>query len=136
MTESEIVRTLFEKLINAPLKSFPLPRGALDVPHEDGVYVIYGRRRRVLYVGRTYRSLLGGGSLNRRLSTHRTKYGPRRCLFRYLVVKNSRKRALLEHYATGYLCPADLGLGDKESRAWLAATPSPDSHRNKLATTA
>jgi hypothetical protein len=28
-------------------------------------------------------------------------------------VINPRQRALLEAYATGFLCPAHLGLGDK-----------------------
>src|SRR5262249_12513613 len=85
-------------------------------------YVIYSSTGKVLHVGRTLRGLLG---IRQRLTNHLQRQSSftmqylkgdssklRSCKFRCLVVTNPRKRALLEAYATGYLCPAHLGLGE------------------------
>jgi hypothetical protein len=117
------IRKLFDALTNARLQSFPSPRGHLDAPIAPGVYVIYGPRGNVLHVGRTPRGFLG---IRQRLTNHlhgqssfTVKYlngdgaKLRNCKFRCLVVRNPRRRALLEAYATGFLCPAHLGLSDK-----------------------
>jgi hypothetical protein len=122
LNERELIKTLFEELMRSPLQPFPGHRGKLDAPIEPGVYVIYGARGKVLHVGRTPRGLLG---LRQRLTNHLhgmssfvIKYLNRDgsklrngCGFRCIVVKNPRRRALLEAYATGCLCPAHLGLG-------------------------
>jgi excinuclease UvrABC nuclease subunit len=123
MNEPEIIRTLFEELRSAPLRPFPGPRSKLDAPIKPGVYVIYGAKGRVLHVGRTPRGLLG---LRQRLTNHlhgmssfTKKYLKRNhsklragCGFRCVIVKNPRRRALLEFFATGALCPAHLGLSE------------------------
>ena len=35
--------------------------------------------------------------------------------FKYIEVKSNRKRALLEAYTAGMLCPAHFGTGEKKS---------------------
>jgi hypothetical protein len=71
MVERELINVLFGRLINAPLETFPLTRGPLGVPDQHGVYVIYGPRGKVLYVGRTQRAMINSGSgLRRRLAAH------------------------------------------------------------------
>jgi hypothetical protein len=126
--EQERIRTLFDQLMSAPLKGFPnrysrYPK--LEAPSEHGVYVIYGTRMKVLYVGRTYRGQAygggfqdrgAGGGLQRRLITQRQKIvgSEAGCKFRCLVVKNPRERALLEHYTIGFLCPKHVGTADKD----------------------
>src|ERR1700730_2421139 len=118
--EQERIRTLFDQLMSAPLKGFPNRYDRytkLEAPSEHGVYVIYGPRMQILYVGRTYRSfnLDFGGGLQRRLITQRQKIGSKAgCKFGCLVVTKPRERALLEAYTTGFLCPKHLGLHDKE----------------------
>jgi hypothetical protein len=86
---------------------------------------------KVLYVGRTTRGQLGG--LRRRLITHRKKIGSARgCKFRCLIVKKPRDRALLEAYATGFLCPKHIGLADKEKLSQMmldAPAPAPQQQR-------
>jgi hypothetical protein len=124
--EPRVIRRLLKKLRVAPLTPFPPPRKRVTAPEEHGVYIIYSpRRREVLHVGRTYR---GGGGLRKRPQnylhgassfTHTHLSGDRAKLrhgyaFRCLAVKRARQRALLEFYATGWLCPAHLGthVGD------------------------
>ena len=120
--ESKAVSALFAKLMQAPLQKFPEPRQKLNAPDRQGVYLIYGPRGKVLHVGRTprakggiaqrLRSHLSGNSsfairyLDRDGSILRDKHK-----FRCLAVANPRRRALLEAYAIGHLCPAHLGLG-------------------------
>jgi hypothetical protein len=112
--EPERIRALFEELTRQPIIKFS--RGCRNVPNEDGVYVIYGYREgHVLYVGRTIQAVprrvpLRIG-LRQRLSQHRAKYGD--FSFRFLKVPDPRQRALLEHLATGVLCPVDLAFGYK-----------------------
>lgn len=126
--EQKLVRACFAKLRRSPLKPFPIPRQKLDAPDRKGVYVIYDARGRVLHVGRTPKAK---GGLAQRLSNHlsaassftkqylkgkgtKLRHG---CVFRCLVVEDSRLRALVEAYAIGYLCPAHLGLGEPILRA-------------------
>jgi excinuclease UvrABC nuclease subunit len=120
--EQNKVTALFEKLTSAAVHRFPKSGEKLDAPIEQGVYVIYSPREQVLHVGRTpsgrkgLRQRLGnhlhGASsftiryFNGQGSTLRSGY-----VFRYLVVKDPRQRALLEAYAIGRLCPAHLGIG-------------------------
>ena len=66
MSESDLIKALFDKLMLAPLPPFPKPRGKLDAPTQPGVYVLYGPKGKVLYVGLT-RGIKG---LRPRLITH------------------------------------------------------------------
>jgi hypothetical protein len=87
------------------------------------VYIIY-KEGVALHVGRTPR---GKGGLRQRLKNHlhgsstfTVKYmqGKGATLreggytYQYLELEDSRKRALLEAYAIGTLCPEYLGLGE------------------------
>jgi hypothetical protein len=121
--ERQIIARLFEQLTNAPLQAFPSKRGKLQAPLQPGVYVIYDPRGDVDYVGRNVGSRLGG--LQARLVNHR--YRAEKSSFRCLVVKSQRRRALLEAYATGHLCPKHLPTGENvfdksmRSRAFRAS---------------
>jgi hypothetical protein len=126
--EQKAIKTLFVELTRSPLQTFPEPRGRLDTPNEQGVYIIYDPRGRVIHVGRTPS---GDGGLRQRLNNHlhgassftvkylkghgaKLRRDPKRNRnhqYRCLVVKNPRHRALLEAYAVGFLCPAHVGLG-------------------------
>lgn len=125
--QQKVVDALFAKLMQAPLHEFPEPRQRLNAPDRQGVYMICGPRGRVLYVGRTLR---GRGGIARRLRRHlagrssfvngylggNDSWVRDNCRFRYLVVRSPRRRALLEAYAIGHLCPAHLGLGSGTSQ--------------------
>jgi hypothetical protein len=122
--EQRGVRALFIKLRRAYSHPFPKPRERIDAPNKQGVYVIYSpRARKVVHVGRTYKGTAG---LRQRLNNHlhgqssfTQKYlgGHGSKLrngytFRCLPIASRRRRALLEAYAAGCLCPAHIGLGD------------------------
>ena len=120
--EQETVKRLFDALVNAPLHTFPPPRGKLEAPTKPGVYIIYGPRANILHVGRTPR---GSRGLRQRLANHlhgQSSFSNkflsgdcsklRKCGYRCIIVENPRYRALLEAYATGSLCPAHLGLSE------------------------
>ena len=123
--QTEIV-SLFNKLVSEPLHSFPSSgRMPKEVSSDQGVYVIYGKEVEVLHVGKSSRGKKG---IFQRLTNHldglssfvilyfeRDKARVRACNFRYLPIENARKRALLEAYATGCLCPAHIGLNEKTS---------------------
>jgi hypothetical protein len=120
-SEPEIIRSLFEELMGARLRPFPRYRERLDAPFESSVYVIYSDKGKVLYVGRTPRGLLFSRLTNHLndQSTFTNNYlggvGSKLRLgygFRCIVVKRPRRRALLEAYTTGCLCPAHLGVGE------------------------
>ena len=116
MSETGKIKALLRKLVNAALQKFPKPRQILEAPKEPGVYVIYSPSRRVLHVGSTPR---GRGGLHQRLCNHlhakssfTKKYlsGDGSALrdgykFRYLVVDDPRRRALLEALAIGTYVP-------------------------------
>jgi hypothetical protein len=105
---------------------FPKHRQRLDAPDVHGVYVIRDPMRRVTHVGRTYR---GQAGLFQRLRNHLSAQssfvlvylkGDATKLrdgftFQYLEVPNDRERALLEHFATAWHCPAHLGVGARRS---------------------
>ena len=115
MSEPDIVKTLFDKLLLAPIQRFPRDGEKLDAPKQPGIYVLYGPRNKVIYVGLA----AGANGLRSRLMTHlvqsafhESKYGSAlrsRGGFRCLIVENRRQRKLLEAYATGCLCPTYLG---------------------------
>jgi hypothetical protein len=51
LSEPEIIKALFDELMLAPLQRFPKVGVKLDVPTQPGVYVLYGSKGKVLYVG-------------------------------------------------------------------------------------
>jgi hypothetical protein len=54
VSEVERVQILFHELIRAPATAFPFAKNAaLNVPNEQGVYVIEDANGKVLHVGRT-----------------------------------------------------------------------------------
>ena len=111
LTEPEIIKALFDKLMLAPLRALSLYHGdRLTVPVGSGVYVVYGARGKVRYVGQgNLRARIGG---HLRWSFLVFKYGQdfrKRGRFRCLVAEGARQRYLLEAYATGCLCPASVG---------------------------
>jgi excinuclease UvrABC nuclease subunit len=114
LDEPEAIRTLFAKLQLAPLQRYPRLGEQLGAPQLPGVYIVYGIRGKVRYVGLAR----GRGGLRSRLATHlrshwhEAKYGRNfktHGSFRWLVVENERQRALLECYAAGCLCPVYIG---------------------------
>ena len=121
--EAREIDDLFELLSSQPKRHFPLQGQPLDASTMHGVYIIY-RGDTVLHVGRTYRGKKG---LHQRLYNHlhgsssftndylngegsilrKAEYS-----YQYLVLEDARKRALLEAYATGKLCPEHIGVGE------------------------
>lgn len=121
--ESHEIEVLFEKLCNQPRGAFPQQHRSLEAPRTHGVYIIR-QEETVLHVGRTIR---GKNGLLQRLKNHLSgessfieKYlngdgsilRNEKYFYQYLEVKDPRKRALLEAYAIGILCPAHIGLGE------------------------
>jgi excinuclease UvrABC nuclease subunit len=113
------LEALFARLTKA--KRFRLPKqgdhltGAPAVP---GVYIIWSpRSKRALHVGKSSRR-----TLHQRLSSHLRGHAKfqgsklrRGYEFQCLEVKSTRKRALLEAYTIGRLCPTHLGTGAKKA---------------------
>lgn len=124
LKESHAIKKLFKKLISNDFHIFP-ERGKINVTEKHGVYIIYSPKDEVLHVGNTPSGKKG---LNQRLYNHISCIGVfyRKYLklnnikmrgthkFRYLEVKDSRQRALLEAYAAGNLCPFHFGTGEKK----------------------
>ena len=122
--EQEFVKALFIELEGSPLETFPALRGELKAPCVQGVYVIYGPLGRVAHVGRTLRAK---GGIAQRLRSHMSgtssfakislkgKGSKLRCKYKFRSIKvvNPRRRALLEAFATGRLCPTHIGLGKR-----------------------
>jgi len=117
------VEVLFRKLRRSRRRVFPQKKSQLGASKRQGVYLIYNKRGRVVHVGRTPRAR---GGIRQRLHDHlsdrssfTTKYLKRKAYrlwkerfqYQYVVVSSRRRRALLEMYAIGRLCPAHLGLG-------------------------
>jgi hypothetical protein len=112
LNEPDTIKALFGQLMLAPLQPFPEIGAKLNAPTRPGIYVLYGPKGKVRYVGQTR----GINGLRPRLMAHlrdsawfKFKYGSglrTRGGFRYLIVEDARQRALLEAYATGCLCPA------------------------------
>jgi len=125
--EIQEIKKLFRELRKQDKQPFPKKSKTLYAPREHGVYIIHKQirgRETILHVGRTLRGRngiyqrlknhLGGASsftkktLNGKGSTLRRNGHTYQCL----VIKHPRKRALLEAYAIGTLCPKHLGLGE------------------------
>lgn len=122
-SEKQEVKRVFDELCSQPKRSFPQYRQTLDAPSKPGVYIIR-KGETVLHIGRTLR---GRNGLHQRLRNHlhgsssftdhylRGKGATLRergYTYQYLELEDSRKRALLEAYAIGTLCPEHIGLGD------------------------
>ena len=120
--EPKTIRPLLQKLINSESHLFPPKYQPIEAPTEHGVYIIYNSQDQVVHVGR---SVSGQEGLHQRLTDHlqgassfannyldgdgsKLRNGYK---FKYLVIPDPRKRALLEALATGTLCPLHLGLG-------------------------
>ncbi|MBU1993028.1 GIY-YIG nuclease family protein [Patescibacteria group bacterium] len=120
------IENLLKRLVKSQFREFP-KRGyaeSIGVPIEQGVYIIYDYESAVVHVGRTQR---GNKGLRQRLNNHllgqssfvkRYLKGKGNKLrgsyrFKYLVISDSRERALVEALAIGKLCPSHLGLGDR-----------------------
>lgn len=118
--ERDAISQLLAELNTQPILPFPQEGTPLQAPTGQGVYVIRSSRNRVVHVGRTVR---GKAGLRQRLRNHlaaqssfvnvwlegraselRTGY-----TYQYLEVSDNRQRALLEHIATAWHCPAHLG---------------------------
>ncbi len=122
MSEPDEIIKLFAQLCEQPTHSFPDPGGSVDAPSEQGTYIIRDPQGQVAHVGRTQRGQYG---LAQRLHNHlhaKSSFvwqylkGDGKQLrvgytFQYLEVPDPRKRALLEAFAVGSLCPLHLGLG-------------------------
>ncbi len=101
---------------------FPPLRQGLEASTKKGIYIIENSKGIVLHVGNTPRAKNG---IYQRLKNHlsgsssftRSYFGGKgaklrsNCTYRYIEVASARKRALLECYAIGKLCPKHLGLG-------------------------
>jgi hypothetical protein len=53
LIEPEIIKALFDKLMGTPRQRFPKLGMRLDAPTQPGIYVLYGVKDKVLYVGET-----------------------------------------------------------------------------------
>jgi hypothetical protein len=122
-SESQEVRMLYDELCAQPKRPFPQYRQPLDAPSKLGVYIIR-KEEPVLHVGRTQR---GRDGIHQRLKNHlhgsssftndylKGKGATLReegYTYQYLKLEDPRKRALLEAYAVGTLCPKHIGLGE------------------------
>ena len=124
MNERQQIKSLLTRLNSSKVKLFPAERQRIAAPDTHGVYLIRSPSGRVVHVGRTVR---GHAGLAQRLTNHlrgqssftigylrgngdRLRQG---YTFQFIVVRKRRSRALLEHAATAWHCPAHLGLGVK-----------------------
>ncbi len=121
--ECKEIKKLFDELCSQPKRAFPKSLQPLNAPSRSGVYIIR-KEETVLHVGRTLR---GKNGIHQRLKNHlygsssfTNKYlqGKGATLrgdgytYQYLVLEEPKKRALLEAYAFGMLCPEHIGLGE------------------------
>lgn len=116
------IRKFFRSLDKQKEYKFPKCRQELLAPKKRGVYVLMNSRGSVEHVGSTPR---GKHGIQQRLKDHlsgRSSFTKSRFSgngsklrkgykYKYLEVRSSRKRALLEAYATAHLCPKHIGLG-------------------------
>jgi hypothetical protein len=121
--ESQEVKKLFGKLYRQTPYHFPQRRGKLEAPSRHGVYIIL-RKKTVLHVGRTLRGkkglfqrlknhLNGSSSFTKKhLKKKGSKLRKNEYRYQYLELEKPRKRAILEAYAIGMLCPKHIGLGE------------------------
>lgn len=122
MSERQQIRSLFKALERQPEALFPIRGARLAITSAQGVYVIRGKDRVVVHVGRTVRGREGllqriGNHIAGKSSFVREYLKGRRevlrdgCTYQFLEVSDGRQRALLEHYATAWHCPKHLGIG-------------------------
>lgn len=121
--EPKTIHQLLQKLINSKSHPFPPKYKPIEAPTEHGVYIIYNSQDQVVHVGR---SVSGQEGLHQRLKDHlhtnssftinylkgdgsKLRDGYK---FKYLIIPDPRKRALVEALATGTLCPLHVGLGN------------------------
>jgi predicted GIY-YIG superfamily endonuclease len=119
--ESQEVKKLFKKLCKEDKYEFP-ENGSPEAIEKQGVYIIR-EGETVLHVGRTKTAKNG---INQRLEDHLsgTSSFAKNYLkknqknlrngnytYQFLEVDDDRKRALLEAYTIGVLCPEHIGLG-------------------------
>lgn len=127
--EPQVIRELCTILLKQERHRFPEKRQPVDAPPIHGVYLIR-KNDIVLHVGRTYR---GQSGLKQRIRNHLVNASSfaniylkskgltgailrtNNYTFQYLELANSRKRALLEAYAIGTLCPKHMGLGENKN---------------------
>jgi len=121
MKESKIIKNLLEKLLKQPIYSFPQRGEKLGASTQRGVYLIRNQKKQILHVGQTPRAQYG---IKQRLSNHLQglssfvyyyfdgdgdKLRTQKCSYQCLPIEQSRRRALLEAYAIGCLCPKHIG---------------------------
>lgn len=120
--ERDHVEVLLRNLDSQPCHAFPAPRGKLEAPSTQGVYLIRSDTGVVMHVGRT---VSGKKGLAQRLRNHlngkssfvRSYLNGEAMLlrgsftFQFIEVEDDRERALLEYRAIAWYCPAHLGLG-------------------------
>ena len=120
------IEALLSQLDEQPRRNFPRPRRQIDAPPRQGVYLIRAVDGAVLHVGRT---VSGQRGLAQRLRNHLSGKSSfvrgflggdaklLRCKFQfqYIEIESDRERALLEHRAIAWYCPAHLGLGRQDS---------------------
>ena len=123
LDERRLIIGLYRRLRQQPLVPFPKSRQRLLAPYTQGVYVIRCPESRVVHVGRTTRGYYG---LHQRLGNHlqgkssfvyyHLAQDPARLrdgyTFQYLEVEEPRQRALLEAFASAWLCPDHLALSE------------------------
>ena len=125
MSEREIIKELYEKLVNSKSLPFTNKGESVKVSVNQGVYFIQNDSE-VLHVGNTVR---GKGGLNQRLNNHRTGTSSFRknylkpngiklnsnFNFKFIELENPRERMLLQALIIGKLCPAYIGTGVKKA---------------------
>ena len=124
--EAEKIKKLLDALLSSNPFPFPQAREKLMAPQKQGVYLILNPRGDVVHVGRTLRGKRG---LYQRLRNHLNAASSftnihlkgdgsklrKHYKYKYLVIENPRKRALVEALAIGVLCPKHIGLGAGKS---------------------
>lgn len=122
-TEPEIIKELFESLINSDFIGIP-KEGKINISNNQGVYIIFDNEKRVLHVGKTTNGKMG---LDQRLLNHVRNQSSFSKLymqknqinlrdwgfFKFIEVNSPRTRSLLEALTAGMLCPAHIGTGLK-----------------------
>jgi hypothetical protein len=131
--EQRAIKSLFKKLNGAGSNHFPKHGQKLLAPDKKGVYVIYGPKGKALHVGSTPRAkkglaqrlrnhLQGQSSFTKKFFAKSEKRGPQLrngYSYAFVIVPNDRRRALLEAYAIGSLCPKHIGHGAKKTNLKL-----------------
>lgn len=120
------IKVLLNKLLGSNLIKFTDKITISNLPKNQAVYIIQYQKK-ILHVGRTYCAADG---IKQRIKNHlyrnssfmksynkmTKKKLKKYCSFKYIIVDDNRKRALLEFLTIGTLCPEYLGVykGKKE----------------------